>query len=765
MVSVRRRRRFVGWILVCLAAAAPVATSPCAATEYLVADQVGNRIVAFDATTGEYLRTVWSTAANVQPASITFGPGGDLFVANRLAGDVLRIARSDLNGTNVAATTFATGIFRPGSIAYDAPTNSLLVGEFGEWPGGPLGDNIFVYNAAGAVTATLTLPEVAIGGLAFDPAGNLYASGFHTDVFTSGRVYKFTGSPAWQPQGVFAPTPPDPSPLIQGAAGVAFDAAGDLYVAGMITSNAGNIVKFDIESGQIVSEAQLGDFIPFPADLLMLDTGQLLVASLGFGPTSGLRLSLRHELWRPQRAAGGRFQTLRRRGQSSEWRRSGRVAGKLRSDRRRRRRRRRRQRRQRLSRLAARRGPSRRPGTVFPGGLRRVRSTDGQRDSGAGRRGARRSGRRRHRVPSPPVRTAAFSIVRSPRSCLNGRQSRRKGQGGGFAPTPPPAFTLVELLVVIAIIGVLIALILPAIQASRETARRGDCLNRLRQIAVALHNHESAHGFFPSGSVSHADPTNPNAPHSFYRWSALAQALPYMEGAATYAQLDLTQPLYRADFQTSFANREAVRTIVPALPLPERSASARLAGVRSDELRRVCAARASAGGTPFDADGVFYINSAMRVADIVDGTSRTIAASEGVLGETPPPLTGRNVANPQLVYGFAMGLPLSTAACENTALWNLSDPPGFSWANGEFRSAMYDHWATPNVRDFDCMSADTTGPPETQYAAYGWRTARSNHPGGVNAALADGSCRFVLDAIDLAAWQALSTRASEDSAE
>ena len=315
----------------------------------------------------------------------------------------------------------------------------------------------------------------------------------------------------------------------------------------------------------------------------------------------------------------------------------------------------------------------------------------------------------------------------------------------------------------IAIIGVLVALVLPAIQASREAARRSDCLNRLRQIAVALHNFESARGHLPAGSVSQPDPSSANSPHSFYRWSALAHALPYMESAAAFDQLDLTKPLYTAGFSISPANLDAVRQIIPSLLCPS-DRQIRVSDDFGPTNYTMCGGTGIGGGTPFDADGIFYINSEIRIADVTDGTSQTIMASEGVLGETPPPLTGRASANPQLVYGFAMGVPLTTAACEATALWNLRDPPSYAWANGEFRSAMYNHWTTPNARQFDCMTTRSLPPPEVQYAAYGWRTARSNHNGGVNAALLDGSVRFVADAIDLVPWQALGTRAGDDAA-
>jgi prepilin-type N-terminal cleavage/methylation domain-containing protein len=327
-----------------------------------------------------------------------------------------------------------------------------------------------------------------------------------------------------------------------------------------------------------------------------------------------------------------------------------------------------------------------------------------------------------------------------------------------------PAFTLVELLVVIAIIGVLVSLLLPAIQASREASRRSDCLNRLRQIAVAQLNYESQHGHLPSGSISQPDPNNVRTPHSFYRWSALAQALPFMEGAPLHSQLDLSAPLYMGNFAISPANRTAVKVVVPNFLCPN-DRQVRVSPAFGPTNYAVCAGTGAEGGVPFDADGAYYINSAMELAEITDGTSQTVMAAEGVLGETPTGLAPRTDTDPQLVYGFAMGVPLRTEPCETTELWNLTDPPGYAWANGEFRSAMYNHWTTPNARQFDCVSALTVAPPETQYAAYGWRTARSNHPDGVNAAMIDGSCRFVFDAIDLVAWQALATRAGEDDAE
>ncbi len=320
-----------------------------------------------------------------------------------------------------------------------------------------------------------------------------------------------------------------------------------------------------------------------------------------------------------------------------------------------------------------------------------------------------------------------------------------------------PAFSLVELLVVIGIIGVLTALLIPAVQSSRAAASRTSCANNLRQLGIAAQNHESALGFFPAGSVAKEFPAEPTAAWTFYRWSALAMLTPYLENTAAYNALNLSVPLYGSNFEVRPENTNAVKTWVAEFLCP------------ADEIRMLnedfaptsyaaCGGTGANGGTPRDTDGVFFTNSQTRVGQITDGTSKTALFSESILGD---PRTGNH--DPQTEYKFSFLAPLTDALCNGANQWNVSDPRGFAWVNGEFRCALYNHRTPPNSTTPDCMGVTIGGTVETRYTPYGWRTARSRHPGGVNLALADGALRFVDDSIEPAAWQALSTMAGDDT--
>lgn len=320
-----------------------------------------------------------------------------------------------------------------------------------------------------------------------------------------------------------------------------------------------------------------------------------------------------------------------------------------------------------------------------------------------------------------------------------------------------PAFSLVELLVVIAIIGVLVGLLIPAVQSSRAAANRNACANNLRQLALAAQHHEGALGYYPSGSVAKEFAAQAFTPWTFYRWSALAQLTPYLENTAAYNALDLSVPLYGASFAVRPENRDAVQILVPEFLCPA-DIQRRVAEEFAPTNYAACAGSGSGGGSPHDADGVFFTNSQTTPAKITDGLSKTALFSESPLGQ---PQSGNH--DPHVEYKFVFTAPLSDAICDQTLQWNKSDPRGFAWVNGEFRSALYNHHDVPNSAQADCMGVRVTGGVTVQFSPYGWRAARSNHPGGVNLALADGAVRLTSDAIDADVWSELATIAGGET--
>jgi prepilin-type N-terminal cleavage/methylation domain-containing protein len=336
------------------------------------------------------------------------------------------------------------------------------------------------------------------------------------------------------------------------------------------------------------------------------------------------------------------------------------------------------------------------------------------------------------------------------------------------------AFTLIELLVVIAIIAILIGLLVPAVQKVRAAAARLSCENNLKQLGLALFNYESSYKKFPPAFMGNTTPnTYPPAQgyvDYFFSWSALAQLNPYLEQTNIYNKMTLTAPIYDPanGYNISVANQFAVEQIVPIFLCPsdtgQPSANAGDYGVPQigPTNYAVCVGSGvtpgQLAGSPLNSDGMFQGITSLKIASVTDGLSNTACMSESLLGQgtesasgTTPPGPG----TPNYVYGYVgFGTPISAGACASPAQWNYTQRRGFMWASGEMRCASYNHYLTPNSATFDCVNNDAT-----TYTAFAWRGARSNHEGGVNLLVGDGSVRFVTNGVDPVLWRSLSTRA------
>jgi prepilin-type N-terminal cleavage/methylation domain-containing protein/prepilin-type processing-associated H-X9-DG protein len=323
---------------------------------------------------------------------------------------------------------------------------------------------------------------------------------------------------------------------------------------------------------------------------------------------------------------------------------------------------------------------------------------------------------------------------------VNAADARRRG------------FTLVELLVVIAIIGTLVGLLLPAVQVARESARRSTCQNRVKQLVLGVLNRVDAQGTFPMGAqtwLDNAGPTIGGITYGNRRWSWFVYVLPFVEEQSMYdaqwrhyssSNWQSSAPATGLSYVSLPQKSTAVAGFIcpsdptnPKLNSQDGPASGNNQGFHGNYV--LSAGNQTYGTTSAGTaqlNGLSFPLSAVKIKDVTDGLSKTVAVSEIML--IPEPVGGG-------------GSAVDTRGRYHN---NMHGGCNFSTLNQPN--------TTVNDRLPYCSNAVATAPCQGGSGANHVIAARSYHSGGVNAAMADGGVRFVTNEISVQVWQAVGSR-------
>lgn len=303
---------------------------------------------------------------------------------------------------------------------------------------------------------------------------------------------------------------------------------------------------------------------------------------------------------------------------------------------------------------------------------------------------------------------------------------------------PRRAFTLIELLTVIAIVGLLIALILPAIQAAREAGRRVACINNLKQLGLALASYESSFGTLPPGGYS-------------LEYSPFTRLLPFLEQSNLFNQINFSLPgqigptsVHATVYMTRLSVLNCPSDARSGLALEPTTSYAGSFGSREDAI---------------EGDGVFtfskYGDSALiRLADVTDGASHTASLAEWLPDHVVPVGWSefRSIFTLQPTGGGPPATGDLRTICRSLDLSSfppqqISNQKGLHWMRGGYFS-LYNHVMLPNER-----SCSRGGSSEGAGIS-----AASDHSGGANTLFLDGHVQFVKKSVALATWRAFGSR-------
>ncbi len=345
---------------------------------------------------------------------------------------------------------------------------------------------------------------------------------------------------------------------------------------------------------------------------------------------------------------------------------------------------------------------------------------------------------------------------------------------------PRRGFTLIELLVVIAIIAVLIALLLPAVQQAREAARRSQCKNNLKQLGLALHNYHETHSAFPRGNFekipSKADDYG-NGHWSYKAHSAQVMLLPFLDLGTIYNQMNFNLNAIEG------VNLTLSRTRIPAflcpsdvlyVPYPtggifDQGPGNNYAFSAGPSVYWFPTSPANSATAPASLQhqvGAFNYRKLVRLSDVTDGASNSIAAAENLVGD------GSMAADPNRALAIYRGVglggaPVSMPTDAQVAAWSAvalaakagaasaANVPrgnlGANWMFGNIGDSIFNTITTPNSPVPTCISC---GPCSTN-DGQGLFPARSRHSGSVNVLMLDGAVRTISDNIHGTTWRNL----------
>jgi prepilin-type N-terminal cleavage/methylation domain-containing protein/prepilin-type processing-associated H-X9-DG protein len=294
--------------------------------------------------------------------------------------------------------------------------------------------------------------------------------------------------------------------------------------------------------------------------------------------------------------------------------------------------------------------------------------------------------------------------------------------------TRQAGFTLLELLVVIFVVGLLFALLLPAVQSSREAARRVQCTNNLKHLGIALNTYSSLHNHVP---------TNLN-------YSTFAHLLPDLDQIPTYNGFNFQDLGLDTDPLNPPANRTAVRTTIAAFLCPTDRVPT--GGWTNYSV--------NFGISPLglEQSGPFHQETSPLSA-VTDGLSQTVGMAEtqigdyhhrrGLVYDTESRIPAKSLADLDRIVQTCLAVDTTTASY----YWER----GTGWHAGNLHSTYYQHALSPNARSCNGGNSRTS-----------LLSAGSFHPGGLNALFLDGHVTFIKDTLSLPTWRALGTRAGAE---